>query len=264
MNPVPYRKQNFGWKIARSFWIAWTVIPFLNWVGFLYISINSKNRIWKITSAIYAVLSVVSLYMFNLAKEDEMGAIVLICSWAAGIIHAGFINKDYLIRLALLDEVVELVFDLMPPDYDKPLESYALTLDQVMRSKHWPNKDNSAKPAEPFTAVTTPKPNLFEKENIPKAPDVKVLEAPRAVELRIDMKLGFEKWAQSKETRIISHIAGNQELRTIVARAGLDTELFGNSLKTYCDKTRNEFFFWEKKSLNGKPSFRAPIIRNLS
>ena len=95
------------WELLHSLWIGWTfTLGFFNWIAFLYIAVRAKRKRWAAWGVLYSVPFILAMIFaggpaFAGWIGDVIVALTLILG-AAGIFHAFWIRKEYLLRLDAL------------------------------------------------------------------------------------------------------------------------------------------------------------------
>ncbi len=95
------------WELLHSLWIGWTfTLSFFNWIAFFYIALRAKRKRWAAWGLLYSVPFVLAMIFaggpaFAGWIGDAIVALTLLLG-AAGIFHAFWIRKEYLLRLDAL------------------------------------------------------------------------------------------------------------------------------------------------------------------
>lgn len=94
------------WELLHSLWIGWTfTLGFFNWIAFLYIGVRVNNRRWLYWGALYSIPFILMLLHPDLEGwSGNMIMTLLLCLGVASIVHAFLIRKDYLSRLAMVQD----------------------------------------------------------------------------------------------------------------------------------------------------------------
>ncbi len=91
--------RSLPWKILQSWWVLLTwPIGFLAWAAFLYIGFRARRVRWLIWGVIYFTGICVAL---SISGDDSSGVIALVV-WFGSILHALFVIRSFLRRLAFL------------------------------------------------------------------------------------------------------------------------------------------------------------------
>jgi Protein kinase domain len=111
-------RRSAGWKLRHSLWILPTLLPFAmgTWLSFCYIGVRHGCRSWLGAAGAYLVLVVTGFTLLisgpqpvvhtngsvtgGQSAASTAGLIILLALWAAGIIHAVWVNVST--RLPLL------------------------------------------------------------------------------------------------------------------------------------------------------------------
>ena len=95
------------WELLHSLWIGWTfTLGFFNWIAFFYIALRAKRKRWAAWGFFYSLPFVLAMIFAGGPAwsgwiGDVIVALTLILG-AAGIFHAFWIRKEYLLRLDTL------------------------------------------------------------------------------------------------------------------------------------------------------------------
>ncbi len=98
-----------GWMVLHSLWVLPTLLfGLFTWVSFGYIAARHRRRSWLIICVVYLILIVVAWAMVGsgpdvgngpIGAEENIGVTLLLAVWAAGFIHALWVN--FTVRLPL-------------------------------------------------------------------------------------------------------------------------------------------------------------------
>lgn len=97
------------WERLHSLWIGWTfTFGFFNWIAFLYVGFRTKQRKWIVWGILYSVPFILNLMFsetdrYEGAFGDLLVTMLLILALAS-FVHAFVIRKEYLMRLAALQD----------------------------------------------------------------------------------------------------------------------------------------------------------------
>ena len=100
--PVTSRGQN--WEIRHSLWIAWTfTLGFFGWIAFFYVGVRARRTRWILWGLVYSVPFILAMALVETpAYDGALGTLHVILTLVvgiAGIAHAFWIRKEYLMRL---------------------------------------------------------------------------------------------------------------------------------------------------------------------
>jgi DNA uptake protein ComE-like DNA-binding protein len=97
------RLASRGWRLRHS---AWTLAPIfgfglLSFVGFVYVACRVREKRWWLIAAVFCLLTALAWTLMEVAEgsdgEVSGGAAgVVVGVWAASIIYAFILNRDYL------------------------------------------------------------------------------------------------------------------------------------------------------------------------
>lgn len=103
-----------AWEWSRSLWMAWTFVPYLNFIAFFYVGIRSGKKVWMVWGAFYTIPLVMMFAkvlpsfldsfwggLVNLLLNFGLSLVFLVI----GIIHAMLLRREYLVRRSVMDEV---------------------------------------------------------------------------------------------------------------------------------------------------------------
>ncbi len=94
--------RNSQWEWLHSFWILWTfVLGYFGWVAFLWIGFRTRQKKWLLIAPVYLLPLVINL---NVSLTDpglvpNLATMFWLVMWAASVIHAFRVRKEYLLRL---------------------------------------------------------------------------------------------------------------------------------------------------------------------
>lgn len=104
---MSFTSKGKRWELLHSLWIGWTfTLGFFNWIAFFYIAFRAKRKRWAAWGLLYSVPFVLAMIFaggpaFISWIGDVIVALTLILG-IAGIVHAFWIRKEYLLRLDYL------------------------------------------------------------------------------------------------------------------------------------------------------------------
>lgn len=90
------------WERLHSVWVLWMfTLAFFNWVGFLYVGVRVRHRVWVAWGAVYSIPFIVIMATTGTAPlPDSIVALLTLVPGAVGIIHGFHIRPEYLRRLS--------------------------------------------------------------------------------------------------------------------------------------------------------------------
>lgn len=94
---------------SRNAYIALTffIMGWLSWAAFVYVGVRVRHRKWIVAGAIYFAITTVWTLLLGLGEGEaeevftSIGAILCFSMWAASIVHAFVIRKEFGRRLDL-------------------------------------------------------------------------------------------------------------------------------------------------------------------
>src|SRR4051794_20473246 len=99
----PARLASRGWRLRHS---AWTLAPIFgvglfSFVGFVYVAFRVREKRWWLIATVFCVLTAVTWTLMTVTegpdgKASGGAAGVVLAVWAASIIYAFILNRDYL------------------------------------------------------------------------------------------------------------------------------------------------------------------------
>jgi hypothetical protein len=112
-NPGPSRNasnttltaRSTTWELAQSWWILLTFSLFFYWVPFLYIGIRTRQRKWWLWGLFYAIPFIMAFAVPTESWAFDLAVGLSILFEAATIFHAFRVRREFLLRLAALQEV---------------------------------------------------------------------------------------------------------------------------------------------------------------
>lgn len=181
------------WEVLHSIWMAWALtLGFLNWIGFLYIGIRVRSRVWVAWGAFYSIPFIFAMLTVeaNPPLFDMIGAPITIIFGIAGLVHAFRIRPEYLRRLAGQNTAGEAQANARPfyPPEQRQREQFdphGATAGLVAPRPPAPSPTPIAPPATPPRATpTAPSPlnlNGATEGELASLPGVGAVLAKRAV-----------------------------------------------------------------------------------
>ncbi|MGB8955160.1 MAG: hypothetical protein WCC10_07295 [Tumebacillaceae bacterium] len=126
-----------AWEWSRSLWMLWTLIPYLNFVAFLYAGMRSGKKVWMAWGVFYSI-PLVMLFAQTVPRFQDsfwggLWSVMLNFGLALvflviGMIHALVLRREYLVRRSVMDEVqARNAHDLrneLEMEYDVSTRSY--------------------------------------------------------------------------------------------------------------------------------------------
>ncbi len=102
--------RSIGWKLVNSLWI---ILPFIYfpWGGFLYIGSKGKCKKWKIYGIVYLLVFFFLIYLISAPASDGVIGLSVIGYWWIGITHSLIVRNDYLLRLDVILDNMEVTDD---------------------------------------------------------------------------------------------------------------------------------------------------------
>ncbi len=97
------------WERLHSLWIGWTfTLGIFNWIAFLYVGLRAKRRKWILWGLVYSLPFVQGVFFFDneiwRSWGSDLNAALVLILGIIGIFHAFRIRKEYLLRLATLQD----------------------------------------------------------------------------------------------------------------------------------------------------------------
>lgn len=82
------RLQSWPWRLGHSVWTLWGVLGLgtFTWVGFAYIGVRARNRLWLLMAGIWMAILMVLVAVLPTPIPDSWGGI-LIMVWCVSIAH---------------------------------------------------------------------------------------------------------------------------------------------------------------------------------
>jgi hypothetical protein len=111
--PLPDPGRHGDASPALPLWLGWTLLPFgwTAWVSFAYAGVRTRSRRWLWTSAAYAVAAAASIGLTGIVGvgagdagngiAEDVGTVLGLLTWAAGIVHGLRIRHDVERRIEL-------------------------------------------------------------------------------------------------------------------------------------------------------------------
>lgn len=94
-------EKGVGWELSNSLWIGWSVFffGFFTWISFFYAGKRAKRPDWIGWGMIYMIPFLLSMSGVFIG----LGAVLMLPTWFAGMVHAFSIRREYLYRLAAVE-----------------------------------------------------------------------------------------------------------------------------------------------------------------
>jgi len=89
---VSVSNRGATWEYTRSLWIAWTCVPFLNFIAFLYIGMRARQNKWLVAGFLYMIPLLWLLFGPSLfATDAELHASNSLVGWVFNML--GFLGE---------------------------------------------------------------------------------------------------------------------------------------------------------------------------
>ncbi len=97
------------WELLHSLWIGWTfTFGLFHWVAFFYAAFRAKRRRWVLWGILYMIPFVMSLFPAVIREDSgwlgNLWVTLLLILAVVSTVHAFVIRKEYLVRLAALQQ----------------------------------------------------------------------------------------------------------------------------------------------------------------
>jgi hypothetical protein len=97
--------------MPRGRWVIASLVPFgwVTWAGFLYAGLKARKGAWVAFAAAYALAAAGAITITELDEDideldDTLGYLLMFGTYAVGIVHSFVARKEYLRRIAILED----------------------------------------------------------------------------------------------------------------------------------------------------------------
>lgn len=170
------KNRSRRWAITNSLWMICSVVIYLNWVGFFYISRKAHRESWMAFGFLYLFIVVGDFFVLEYVTNRlvlNIWSWVFIAGWMASIIQSILLRKSYLNRLAALEDEKGNEREVIPPRQEVKTETKAEVKIEVK--------------AEKIKSVNL---NNCTEQQLADLPGVSIAQAKRAVAIRREIQ-GF-------------------------------------------------------------------------
>ena len=88
--------KGIRWELTHSLWVLFSLIPFLNGLGFIWIGYDANNRKWSYEGIIYEIISISLTYFLSNSPEFNNYFYFYTIIWIISIFRSFYIKSEYL------------------------------------------------------------------------------------------------------------------------------------------------------------------------
>lgn len=119
-------RQNTGSGSSETWWAFLTIVPFINWLAFLYVGLRANYSAWKIWALIYALPWVLWILLPDLTDDLVLPLFAL---YFVSIYHGFHVRGDYKRRMAARRGIVAT--PVMAPVWQPPIPTPVQPVDPI-------------------------------------------------------------------------------------------------------------------------------------